>query len=91
MNTVVLGVSRDSIASHIKFSEKLGLNFTLLSDVDGSVCNLYNVIKEKTMYGKTSLGIERSTFIINEECTILKVYRKVKVPGHADSILEFLK
>jgi thioredoxin-dependent peroxiredoxin len=91
LNTVILGVSRDSLKSHDNFIEKYCLPFLLLSDEDETVCNLYGVLKEKTMFGKKSFGIERSTFIIDEEGTIRKIYRKVKVDGHIDHILKTLK
>ena len=79
------------MTSHIKFSQKNQLPFILLSDPDETVCNLYGVLKEKNMYGKKVMGVERSTFIINEEGYIEKIYRKVKVPGHVEDILIFLK
>ncbi|MBC5630368.1 thioredoxin-dependent thiol peroxidase [Clostridium sp. NSJ-6] len=91
MNTIVIGVSRDSLKSHDKFIEKFNLPFLLLSDEDETLCNLFGVIKEKNMYGKKVMGIERSTFIINEEGVLVKEYRKVKVKGHIDTILEDLK
>lgn len=87
----VIGISRDSQASHAKFKTKFSLPFTLLSDVDSTACNLYEVIKEKNMYGKKSLGIERSTFIIDREGIIRGIYRKVKVDGHVSQIIEALK
>ena len=91
MNTVIIGVSRDSLKSHDKFIEKFNLPFLLLSDENETLCNLFEVIKEKNMYGKKVMGIERSTFIINEEGILVKEYRKVKVKGHIDTILEDLK
>ena len=91
MNAIVIGVSRDSLKSHDKFIEKFNLPFLLLSDEDETLCNLFGVIKEKNMYGKKVMGIERSSFIINEEGVLVKEYRKVKVKGHIDSILEDLK
>lgn len=91
MNAVVIGVSRDSLKSHDKFIEKFNLPFLLLSDEDETLCNLFGVIKEKNMYGKKVMGIERSTFLINEEGVLVKEYRKVKVKGHIDTILEDLK
>lgn len=86
-NSVVIGISRDSIASHKKFIEKNDLNFLLLSDKEEVACNLYNVIKEKTVCGKKCMGIERSTFIIDPEGNIKNIFRKVKVPGHVDAVL----
>ncbi|AVX21660.1 AhpC/TSA family protein [Carboxydocella sporoproducens DSM 16521] len=87
INTVILGVSRDSIASHEKFAAKLGLKFPLLSDSNGEVCQLYEVLKEKNMYGKKSMGIERSTFLIDADGVIRQIWRKVKVAGHAEAVL----
>ena len=91
MNAIVIGVSRDSLKSHDKFIEKFNLPFLLLSDEDETLCNLFGVIKEKNMYCKKVMGIERSTFIINEDGVLVKEYRKVKVKGHIDTILEDLK
>jgi thioredoxin-dependent peroxiredoxin len=91
LNTVVLGVSRDSLNSHDLFITKYCLPFLLLSDESETVCNLYDVLKEKIMFGKKSFGIERSTFIIDEEGVINKIYRKVKVDGHIDHILDTLR
>ena len=85
-NTVIIGVSRDSLKSHDKFIEKYDLPFLLLSDEDEVVCNLYGVLKEKNMFGKKCFGIERSTFLIDEKGIITKIYRKVKVPGHIDDL-----
>ena len=87
-DVVILGISRDTIASHEKFITKHELPFILLSDKDEVVCNLYGVLKEKNMYGKKAIGIERSTFLIDETGIITKIYRKVKVAGHIDDILE---
>lgn len=86
LNGVVLGISKDSLTSHKKFIEKHNLNFILLSDTEEVVCRLYDVIKEKNMYGKKVMGIERSTFIIDENGIIEKIYRKVKVNGHAENV-----
>lgn len=87
-NTVILGISKDSLSSHNKFITKFDLPFILLSDEEKTVCNLFDVIKEKNMYGKKLLGIERSTFLIDENGILIKEYRKVKVKGHVDSIIE---
>lgn len=87
-NAVILGISRDTITSHEKFSTKHELPFLLLSDTNETVCNLYGVLKEKNMYGKKAIGIERSTFLIDETGIITKIYRKVKVAGHIDDVLE---
>ena len=88
LNAIVLGVSRDSLDSHDKFIYKLNIPFILLSDPDEKVCNLYGVMKEKNMFGKKKMGIERSTFIIDENGVVKKVYRKVRVDGHVDKIIE---
>ncbi len=85
-NAIILGVSRDTIASHNKFIAKYNLPFILLSDRDETVCKLYDVLKEKTMCGRTGIGVERSTFLINEEGILTKIYRKVKVAGHIDDV-----
>lgn len=86
-NTVVLGVSRDNLKSHEKFINKYELPFVLLSDEDEVVCRLYDVLKEKNMFGKKVFGIERSTFVVDEEGKIIDIYRKVKVKGHVESLL----
>jgi peroxiredoxin Q/BCP len=87
---VVLGVSRDSLASHDKFIRKFELPFLLLSDEDGAICGKYDVIREKNLYGKKVKGIERSTFVIDRDGKIRKVFRKVKVDGHVDEVLAAL-
>lgn len=90
-NAIVIGVSRDSLKSHDKFIEKFNLPFLLLSDESEELCRLFDVIKEKNMYGKKVMGIERSTFIINEDGVLVKEYRKVKVKGHIETVLNDLK
>lgn len=87
---IVLGVSRDSLKSHQKFIEKFNLPFLLLSDENEEVCKRYDVMKEKNMYGKKVMGIERSTFIIDAAGNIKKIFRKVKVDGHTDEVLKIL-
>ncbi len=89
-NSVVLGVSIDSISSHQKFISKNNLTFTLLSDENKEVVEKYGVWKEKVMCGKRYMGIERSTFLIDEKGEIEKIYKKVKVAGHVESVLESL-
>jgi len=89
--TVILGVSRDSIASHEKFKAKQGFPFELLADTDETLCKLFDVIKQKNMYGKKVLGIERSTFLIDEEGVLQKEWRKVKVAGHVEDVLAAVK
>jgi peroxiredoxin Q/BCP len=88
LGIVVLGVSKDSVKSHQNFKAKHSLNFPLLSDPDLVVHKNYGVWKEKKMYGKTFLGVERTTFLIGEDGKIEKVFRKVKVPGHIESVKE---
>ena len=88
---VILGVSKDSIASHEKFKEKQGFPFDLLSDPEEKLCQQFDVIKEKTLYGRKFMGIERSTFLIDEEGKLRKEWRKVKVKGHAAEVLESVK
>lgn len=91
LDAIILGISRDSLASHDKFITKLSLPFVLLSDPDETVCKLYDVIKEKNMYGKKYMGVERSTFIINKEGILVGEFRKVRVKGHIDKVLETIK
>lgn len=91
LNAVVIGISRDSITSHKKFIDKHQLPFILLSDSEELVCNLYGVLKEKNMYGKKSIGIERSTFVIDENGLVKKTFRKVKVDGHIGEVINALK
>lgn len=86
-NTVILGISQDPIKSHEKFHSKQTLNFDLLSDESGEICTKYGVLKLKKMYGKEFVGIERSTFLIDEKGVLRAEWRKVKVPGHVDEVL----
>ena len=90
-DVVILGVSKDSIKSHQKFKQKHSLPFTLLSDPEGKVLDLHGVWKKKSLYGRTFLGTERTTFLINEKGVVEKVYKKVKVRGHAQACLLDLK
>ncbi|MEY3975894.1 MAG: hypothetical protein RLZZ33_949 [Pseudomonadota bacterium] len=90
-NTQVVGVSRDSCASHQKFRTKETLNYELLSDQDESLCTLFDVIREKNMYGKKVFGIERSTFLIDAEGKLAAEWRKVKAEGHAQVVLAAAK
>ena len=87
----VIGVSPDSIKSHLKFKEKQSLNFILLSDPEHKLAEAFNVWVEKSMYGRKYMGIERSTFVLDENLNIIKEWRKVKVKGHVDEVIEFLK
>jgi peroxiredoxin Q/BCP len=88
---IILGVSRDSIASHEKFREKMKLPFDLLSDPDEKLCRQFNVIREKSLYGRKFLGVERSTFLIDDNGKLREEWRKVKVKGHAAAVLEAVK
>jgi len=90
-NTVILGVSRDSVKSHENFKSKQSFSFDLLSDPDEKLCKQFDVIKEKNMYGKRVIGIERSTFLIDENGVLVKEWRKVKVNGHVEEVLEEIK
>lgn len=89
--TVVLGVSRDSIKSHENFKDKQEFPFELLSDKDEELCKIFDVIKMKNMYGKKVRGIERSTFLINGKGVLKQEWRKVKVDGHVDEVLEAVR
>ena len=90
-NALILGVSKDSVESHQRFKQKHALPFTLLSDPKGKVLDLYGVWKKKSLYGRSFMGTERTTFLINEEGVVEKVYRKVKAKGHAQTCLLDLK
>ncbi|WP_116809712.1 peroxiredoxin [Steroidobacter cummioxidans] len=90
-NTMILGVSTDSIASHEKFKAKYQFPFELLSDESQALCQLFDVIKEKSMYGRKFMGVERSTFLIDAAGVLRQEWRKVKVPGHADAVLAAAK
>jgi peroxiredoxin Q/BCP len=91
LDCFVLGVSRDSVASHCKFIEKYQINFSLIADVDNEICNKYMVIKEKSMFGKKYLGVDRSTFLIDKIGKIIAIWRNVSVKGHVEDILATLK
>ena len=88
---MVLGVSRDSLKSHDKFRDKESLPFHLLSDVEEKLCRLFDVIREKSLYGRKYMGIERSTFLIDSSSVLRREWRKVKVAGHAQEVLEALR
>jgi peroxiredoxin Q/BCP len=88
IDTVVLGISPDNVASHCKFRDKYGLPYRLLADTDHTVAERYGVWVEKNMYGRKYMGVERSTFIIGRDGKVAKVYRKVKPEGHADEVGE---
>ncbi len=89
--TVILGVSKDSIASHERFRDKQSFPFDLLSDPDEKLCQKFDVIKEKSMYGKKYMGVERSTFLIDSAGKLRREWRKVKVKGHAQEVLDAVK
>ena len=91
LGAAVLGISADSIASHGKFRDKYGLNFPLLADTDHKVAEKYGAWREKNMYGKKSLGIQRSTFLIDADGKVAKVWKAVKVDGHDEQVLEALR
>jgi thioredoxin-dependent peroxiredoxin len=87
----VIGVSKDSVEKHDKFKKKYGLNFPLVSDADGKICDKYGTWIEKSMYGRKYMGIERATFLIDKAGTVARIWHKVKVPGHVDEVLKVLK
>jgi len=91
LKSVVVGVSRDTLQSHKKFSDKLMLPFSLLVDQNQELHEYFDVLREKKMFGKTSIGTERSTFILNHEGVIIKEFRGVKATGHAKTVLDYLK
>jgi len=87
----VVGVSPDSLASHEKFKKKYELPFPLLSDPDHAICEAFDVWKEKSMYGRKYMGVERTTYIIDPKGIVVRTFEKVKVPGHVDAVLDALK
>ena len=89
-NAMIVGASRDSVRSHEGFKTKMGFPFELISDTDEALCSLFEVIKIKNMYGKQVRGIERSTFVIGKDGTLAREWRRVKVPGHAQEVLDFV-
>ena len=91
LNTKVIGVSKDSVKSHDKFVSKQDLKVPILSDEESDVCERLDVWKEKSMYGKTYFGIVRSTFLIDKKGNVVREWRKVKVPGHVEAVLEAVK
>jgi peroxiredoxin Q/BCP len=90
-NTVVIGASKDSVQKHDKFREKHSLGVVLVSDEESDLCETYGVWVEKNMYGKTYMGIERATFLIGPDGKIAQIWRKVKVPGHVEAVLEAVR
>ena len=91
LKTVIVGISPDTVKSHEKFKAKMGFPFELLSDADQAVCKLYDVIQEKSMYGKKYMGVERSTFLIDAKGVLRAEWRKGKVTGHAEAVLAAVK
>jgi thioredoxin-dependent peroxiredoxin len=91
LDATVIGISRDSVASHDKFKQKYDLPFSLAADEKGEVCERYGVWVEKSMYGRKYMGIERSTFLIDEKGVVRGLWRKVKVPGHVEAVLAAAK
>ena len=91
LNTEILGVSRDSVKSHNNFKDKQSFPFELLSDPDEKMCKAFDVMKMKSMYGKQYIGVDRSTFLINEKGVIVKEWRSVKVKGHVEEVLAAVK
>ena len=91
LNTIVVGISKDTVEKQIKFKSKYDLKCILGSDVDIKICSKFGVWVEKSMYGKKYMGIQRSTFLINNEGKIIHIWNKVKVPGHAEEVLEIVK
>jgi peroxiredoxin Q/BCP len=91
LKTVVLGVSKDDLKSHCKFIEKYSIAFNLLVDEDGQLCEKYGVIKQKSMFGKKYMGIDRTTFLIDKMGKIAKIWRSVKVNGHVEEVLKTIK
>ncbi len=91
INAQIIGISKCSVTKHDKFKAKYDLNFPLASDENGNVCESYGTWKEKNMYGKKYMGIERSTFLIDEDGKIMQLWRKIKVPGHVEEIAEFIQ
>ena len=89
-NAVVLGVSKDTAASHQRFAQKFGLPFRLLADTDAAVCTAYGIFKEKSLYGRTFLGINRTTFLIDPQRRLAAIWPKVKVEGHVEEVLAAL-
>lgn len=87
----ILGISRDSVAKHDKFAEKYGFPYPLLADTEEAACQAFDVLKEKVNYGKTYIGIDRSTFLFDADGRLVREWRGVKVPGHVDEVLEAVR
>lgn len=91
VNATIFGVSKDTLNSHEKFKAKYHMPFELIADTEKALCEAFAVLKEKSMFGKKYMGIERSTFVIDMEGKLIKEWRKVKVPGHVEEVLAFIK
>ena len=91
LNCVIIGVSKDSAKSHIKFKEKHSLNFSLITDESKDLCNIFGTLKEKSMFGKKYIGVSRDTFLINKDGIVIKVWNNVSAKGHADDVLKTVK
>ncbi|MDB2550744.1 peroxiredoxin [Rickettsiales bacterium] len=91
LKTIILGVSKDSKASHCKFIDKYNIGFNLIADEEKKLCETYDVLKEKSMFGKKYIGIQRSTFLIDANGNIAKIWRNVKVKGHAEEVINLIK
>ena len=91
MGYLVFGISRDSVNSHCKFKNKYNIKYQLIADIEQKLCDVFDVIKEKNMYGKKVKGIERSTFILDKEKNLIYQWRKVKAEGHAQIVLDYIK
>lgn len=91
LDTQIIGVSKDSLSSHLKFIDQENIPYPLLVDTEAYICKLYNILKEKSMFGKTYMGIERNTFLIGKNTKILKIWCNVKPKGHAQKVLDTVK
>ncbi|MGC9384472.1 MAG: thioredoxin-dependent thiol peroxidase [Kosmotogaceae bacterium] len=91
LNTAVIGISKDSVKSHMNFHNKLNLNFNILSDPDASLHKMFDVIKKKKMFGKESLGTVRSTFVLDKDGVLIKEFRNIKVKNHVEEVLDFIR
>lgn len=91
LDTAVIGISKDSVKSHLNFHNKLNLNFNILSDPEASVHKMFDVLKKKKMFGKESLGTVRSTFVLDKDGVLIKEFRNIKVKGHVKEVLDFIR
>lgn len=91
LNCTIIGVSKDSVKSHIKFKEKFSLNFPLIADESKEICNMFGVLKEKSMFGKKYIGVSRDTFLIDKDGIIVKIWNNVSAKNHAEDVLKALK